>query len=238
MTNRAADNLAQLDTETARLLATVAGLGPDDLRRPSRCPGWTVAHVLTHLSRNADALLNLVRWAADGRERAAYPSDLVRDAQIEDGALRPPDEIAADLRFTAERFRRESEVLTGPAGEAQVLSRTGTPVTGAQLVSMRLLEVVFHHVDLDSGYGFEDADPGWVARTLRRGARQWDAAGAPGLTLRPGGMDEIEIGGGGPGLAASPARLLLWLARGVDDGLVLEGAQDGGRPLPQPPPWS
>ncbi|AXH96843.1 maleylpyruvate isomerase family mycothiol-dependent enzyme [Ornithinimicrobium avium] len=234
MTNRAADNLAQLDAETARLLDTVAGLGPDDVRRPSRCPGWTLAHVLTHLSRNADALLNLVRWAADGRERAAYPSALVRDAQIEDGALRPLEEIVVDLRLSAERFRRESEVLTGPAGEAQVRSRTGTPVTGAQLVSMRLLEVVFHHVDLDSGYGFEDADPGWVARTLRRGARQWDAAGAPGMTLRPEGMAEIEVGGGGPALAASPARLLLWLARGVDDGLALEG----GQPLPQPPPWS
>lgn len=234
MTNRAADNLALLDAETARLLDTVDGLGQDDLRRPSRCPGWTVAHVLTHLSRNADALLNLVRWAADGRERAAYPSDLVRDAQIEDGALRPRGEIVADLHLTAERFRREAEVLTGPAGEAQVLSRTGTPVSGAQLVSMRLLEVVFHHVDLDSGYGFEDADPAWVARTLRRGVRRWDAAGAPGLTLRPEGMDEIEIGGGGPVLAASPARLLLWLARGVGDGLALED----GHPLPQPPPWS
>lgn len=234
MTNRAADNLALLDAETARLLDTVAGLGADDLRRPSLCPGWSVAHVLTHLSRNADALLNLVRWAADGRERAAYPSDLVRDAEIEDGARRSLEDIVADLRHSAERFRSEAEVLTGPAGEAEVRSRTGTPVTGAQLVAMRLLEVVFHHVDLDSGYGFEDVEPGWVGRTLKRGARQWDAAGAPGLTLRPEGMDDIEIGGGGPVVASSPARLLLWLARGVGDGL----APDDGQRLPEPPPWS
>ena len=232
MTNRAADNLALLDTETARLLATVDRLGPEDLARPTLCPGWSVAHVLTHLARNADALLNLVRWAADGRERTAYPSDLVRDAQIEDGALRGLDEIVADLRFTAERFRREAEVLTGPAGEAEVRSRTGTPVTGAQLVAMRLLEVVFHHVDLRSGYAFDDADPGWVARTLRRGARQWDAAGAPALTLRPEGLDPLELGGGGREVAGTPGGLLLWLARGATDGVRAEGE------LPTPPPWA
>ncbi len=232
MTNRAADNLALLQTETDRLLATVDALGADDLRRPSLCPGWTVAHVLTHLARNADALLNLVRWADDGRERAAYPSDLVRDAQIEDGALRGLEEIRTDVRLSAGRFAEAAQVLTGPAGEAEVRSRTGTPVTGAQLVSMRLLEVVFHHVDLRAGYRFDDADAGWVARTLRRGARQWDAAGAPALTLRPEGMDPVELGGGGAGVTGTPGGLLLWLARGVADEVRSDAE------LPAPPPWA
>lgn len=232
MTNRAAQNLALLQTETDRLLATVETLGAGDLRRPSLCPGWSLAHVLTHLARNADALLNLVRWAEDGRERAAYPSDLVRDAQIEDGALRDLEAIRTDVRLSAERFARGAQVLTGPAGTAEVRSRTGTPVTGAQLVSMRLLEVVFHHVDLDAGYRFEDADPDWVARTLRRGARAWDAAGAPALTLRPQGLEPIELGGGGDEVAGTPAALLLWLARGVPEGLATQGG------LPVPPPWS
>lgn len=234
MTNRAvaADNLARLHEETTRLLRTVDALGADDLRRATLCPGWTVAHVLTHLSRNADALVNLVRWAVDGRERAAYASDLVRDAEIEDGALRGRDEIVLDLRLSAERFAEEAQALTGEAGDAQVRSRTGTPVTGAQLVAMRLLEVVFHHVDLQAGYGFDDTDPAWAARTLRRGVRRWDADGAPGLTLRPEGMEQLELGGGGPEVVGTPGQLLLWLARGVDDGLRPDAE------LPAPPPWA
>ena len=32
-------------------------------RAPSALPGWTRAHVLTHLARNADAMVNLLTWA-------------------------------------------------------------------------------------------------------------------------------------------------------------------------------
>lgn len=234
MTNRAAANLALLDTETARLLATVTDLDQPDLARDTLCRGWTVAHVLTHLARNADALLNLVRWAADGRERAAYPSEAERDAAIAEGAQRPLDEIIEDLRVTAERFRQEADVLTGEAGEAVVRSRTGTPVTGTQVIAMRVLEVVFHHVDLGLGYTFDDADPAWVLRTLQRGVRQWEAAGeAPGLTLSIEGTDPLSLGGGGgPEVRGTAGQMLLWIARGVDDGLRADVA------LPAPPPWS
>lgn len=233
MTSRAAANLALLDTETARLLSTVDSLAAVDLARDTLCPGWSTAHVLTHLARNADALVNLVRWAVDGRERAAYPSEAERDAGITEGAQRPFAEIVEDVRGTAERFRQEADLLRGEAGEAVVRSRTGTPVTGAQVVAMRLVEVVFHHVDLQAGYGFDDADPGWVARTLRRGVRQWEAAeDTPALTLHATGLDPLPLGGGGPEVHGTPGRLLLWLARGVDDGLRSEVE------LPTPPRWS
>lgn len=233
MTNRAAANLALLDTETERLLQTVADLGRTDLARDTLCPGWSVGHVLTHLSRNADALLNLVRWAVDGRERQAYPSDVVRDAAIADGARRTLENIVDDVRASAQRFRQEAEALTGEAGEATVRSRTGTPVTGTQVIAMRLLEVVFHHVDLQRGYTFDDADPDWVLRTLRRGVRQWEATGdAPRLTLQVEGSDPLELGGGGPEVRGTAGQLMLWIARGVDDGLRTDGE------LPTPPPWS
>lgn len=233
MTNRAAANLAQLDTETARLLSTVAELEKADLSRDSLCPGWSAAHVLTHLARNADALGNLVRWAVDGRERAAYSSEAERDAAIAEGARRPFTEIVADVRDTAERFRQEADLLRGEAGEAVVRSRTGTPVTGAQVIAMRLVEVVFHHVDLQAGYSFDDASPEWAARTLRRGVRQWEAAeGTPALTLHATGLDPMPLGGGGPEVHGTPGQLLLWLARGVADGLRSEVG------LPAPPPWS
>ncbi|WP_109472057.1 maleylpyruvate isomerase family mycothiol-dependent enzyme [Ornithinimicrobium cavernae] len=231
--HRAAENLALLDTEDERLLATLDRLTPEDLRRDTLCPGWSVAHVLTHLARNADALGNLVQWAADGQERPAYGSEQARRDDIEAGARRPLPEILADVRRTLRQFRDAAEVLRGPAGAATVRSRTGTEVTGAQVVAMRTLEVVFHHVDLLAGYTFDDTDPGWVARTLRRGVRTWDAdPDAPALTLRPDDLDPLELHGGGPEVAGSPAALLLWLARGRDDGLR------AGVDLPVPPAWA
>ena len=241
--NRAADNLTLLDTETDRLRATCRGLSADDARRPTLCEGWDAAHVLTHLARNADALGNLVRWATDGRERPAYTSGAQRDADIETGARRPVEEIVADVRRTATRFRELAQALTGDAGDAEVRTRTGATVKGHQVVAMRTLEVVFHHVDLQAGYTFDDADPAWLARTLRRGVAQWEATGgAPPLTLVPAGtgtggttaegMPPLLLSDGGPEVSGTPGQLLLWLARGRTDGLA------GGVDLPTPPPWA
>lgn len=232
MTNRAAQTLTLLDTETERLLATVGTMEPLP-GRATFCADWDAAHLLTHVARNADALVNLVRWAVDGTEREAYASEAARAADIEAGARRPWEEIVEDVRASAGRFRAEADALTGPAGESVVRTRTGTEVTGAQVVAMRLLEVVFHHVDLAAGYTFDDADPAFVRRALARGARQWTAR-APGvdLTLVPDGADPVDVGEGGPEVCGSAGRLLLWLARGRAEGLVHEGG-----PLPEPPPW-
>ena len=231
MTNRAAENLALLDAETERLLATCVEL--TDARRRSLCAGWDVAHVLTHVARNADALGNMVLWAVDGQERAAYSSEESRAAAIEEGARRPLPEIVSDVEESARRFRERAQPLTGDAGERQVRTRTGTTVVGHQVIAMRVLEVVFHHVDLEAGFTFDHADPAWVARTLRRGVRQWDATGvAPSLTLQPTGMPPLELSGGGPEVGGSAGQLLLWLARGRAEGLSTTAD------LPQPPPWA
>ncbi len=233
MTSRAAQNLVLLDVETDRLLTTCTRLSEDDGRRDTLCAGWDVAHVLTHLARNADALSNLVLWAVDGKERPAYASPESRDAAIEEGARRPLEDIVADVRDTAFRFRDLAQELTGEAGEAQVRTRTGNPVKGHQVIAMRVNEVVFHHVDLQTDYSFDQADPDWVARTLRRGVAQWDSAGdAPGLTLQPAGLPALPLGGGGPEVTGTPGQLLLWLARGRTEGL------SSPVDLPEPPPWA
>jgi maleylpyruvate isomerase len=230
-TARAEQNLTLLDVETDRLLTTCTRLTDPD--RATLCAGWDVAHLLTHVARNADALGNLVSWAVDGQERPAYASDESRDAAIEEGARRPLEVIVADVRDTAFRFRDLAQELAGPAGEAEVRTRTGNTVRGHQVIAMRVLEVVFHHVDLETDYSFDLADPEWVARTLRRGVRQWDASGAaPPLTLRPEGLPPLPLGGGGPEVAGTPGQLLLWVARGRADGLSAEVA------LPTPPPWA
>ncbi|WP_431473876.1 maleylpyruvate isomerase N-terminal domain-containing protein [Ornithinimicrobium sp. W1665] len=232
MTNRAAENLALLDVETGRLLTTCRGLvaaGAGAAARPTLCEGWDAARLLTHLARNADALGNLVRWAGDGVERQAYASVAQRDRDIETGARRPLAEIAADVEVTASRFRELAGTLTGPAGEAQVRTRTGTPVQGHQVVAMRVLEVVFHHVDLQAGYTFDDADPACrrAHAPPRRGpvGRDRRGAGAHPHAGRPGGGGDRHLR-----YAAAPA--LRRRHRGLGDpgaAAALAGARPHGR---------
>ena len=86
--------LDHLPAATTALLATAAEM--DDLAAPSLCGGWSRAHVLSHLARNADGLMRLVR-AAGGSGETMYDSAQSRDADIEAGAARSRDLILADL---------------------------------------------------------------------------------------------------------------------------------------------
>src|SRR5207302_5406054 len=51
------DGVRKLDDEWAR---AIGGLGEPELRAPSALPGWSRAHVLPHVARNADGLKNLL----------------------------------------------------------------------------------------------------------------------------------------------------------------------------------
>lgn len=259
MTSRVTRNLTLLNIETESFLTTCHKLSAADsrpeptdhsadqkptvldpsrglARLPTLCEDWDVAHVLTHVARNADSLINLVLWATDGVERPAYASDEQRDLNIDIGARRPLPDIVADVEATAIRFRELAEALTDEAGE--VRTRTGTQVKGYQVIAMRTIEVVFHHVDLRAGYTFDDADPAWLVRTLRRGVSQWEARGdAPRLTLNLTGLSgevlsSLPISGGGTEVSGTPGHLLLWLARGRTDALR------SATKVPLPPAWA
>ena len=54
-------------------LGGLDSLADDDLREPSGLPGWSRAHVVSHFSRNARALVNLLDWARKGVATPMYP---------------------------------------------------------------------------------------------------------------------------------------------------------------------
>lgn len=231
-TARLQANLDLLARETDALTRSLSPLGDEDMHAATLCAGWTRGHVVTHLARNAEALGNLLHWATTGERTEAYGSPQERAAAIDAGAGRSAEELRHDHWRTSEDFARRTVALHGPAGEAQVLTRTGTRVRGAQVPSMRLVEVVFHHADLQLGYTFADADPGFVNRALRRAVRGLErATHPPALTLTTTEGEEWVLGEGTHGVHGSRADLLLWLARGVDSGLTHDA------PLPTPPPW-
>jgi uncharacterized protein (TIGR03083 family) len=59
----------QVDGATQRLLDDARTLSEADLRAASLLPGWTRAHVLAHVARDADAMRNLLIGARSGQAR-------------------------------------------------------------------------------------------------------------------------------------------------------------------------
>ena len=226
------DNLALLAHETSLLMRTAAGLDDESIREASLCQGWTRAHVLSHIARNADALANLVSWAVTGTPRAMYDSPESRDADIEAGSTRGAHEIFTDLEDSAARFAAAATGLAGAPERVEVEMRGGRKVLGGQLPTLRLMEVVFHHVDLDAGYTFAEADPGFVKRATTISIGRFKARDqVPSMTLRSDEGDTWSIGDGAQDVTGSNAALLLWLARGDGVGVSSEA------PLPELPSW-
>ena len=58
----------------ARLVRTAQALADDDLHEASALPGWTRAHVLTHVAQGADSRTRLLRAAQAGRSGQQYPA--------------------------------------------------------------------------------------------------------------------------------------------------------------------
>ena len=222
------DLLEALDRQTARLEATTERL--DDVAAPSLCEGWSRGHVLTHLARNAEGIAALVRAAVDDSGETMYASAEARDADIDAGAGRPVEEQARDVRDTAAAVGSELRRLRPEHGETRLERVPGVRFIPARhLPFMRLREVVYHHVDLDAGFGFADVDAPLLVVFLDdevKRLRRCDPA--PDLTIRTTEGDEWTVGLGTTTVSGDRASVLAWLARGLTDGVSAD-------PLPHLP---
>jgi maleylpyruvate isomerase len=222
---------------TEALLKEVSTLDDAEIGLPSLLPGWTRAHVVTHLARNADALVNLLTWARTGIEHPMYASRADRDADIEEGAHRLAQVIREDLIAACDRLDAAADRLTGADWQAAVAHRTGRVFPATQVPTMRLFEVCVHLVDLDVGVGFDalrqehleslveyavyphlertEGEPIDVQVELGGRQRSWRIL-APAATT---GSNEVR---------APVSTMIAWLA----------GRADGsGTTLPVLPPW-
>ena len=95
----------------ARLVADLATLTDEQAAQPSLLPGWSVAHVLTHIARNADSHVLMLEAAIRGEVGAQYPGGVdQRNADIEAGAGRPAAALLADV--VASNIRLEASWLS------------------------------------------------------------------------------------------------------------------------------
>jgi maleylpyruvate isomerase len=146
----------QVDAATQRLLDDARTLSEADLRGPSLLPGWTRAHVLAHVARNADAMRNLLVGARSGQSSAAYASAEAREAGIEQGAGLSAADLMADLADSAMALRTVARQLPDEAWQFHVQMLDSAPFPADALLTRRLVEVELHHCDLGSGYGPAD----------------------------------------------------------------------------------
>ncbi|MFJ5306163.1 maleylpyruvate isomerase family mycothiol-dependent enzyme [Streptomyces sp. NPDC088350] len=223
-----AHDLASVRDATDRVLTAAAALDNASVAEPSRLPGWSRGHVLAHLARNADALVDVLEG------RPMYATASVRDADIERDAPRPLDVQLADVRESGARFQAAG---AAPADWSRTVElRNGVVDSASRIPFRRWIEVELHHVDMGIGYELEDLSGEFTEREIDFLAERF--TGHPDVpsthltdgthawsTGRPAEKPEVTVTG-------SPADLLGWLC-GRRDGSGL--TVDGGS-LPTLPP--
>ncbi|WP_176451685.1 maleylpyruvate isomerase family mycothiol-dependent enzyme [Enemella dayhoffiae] len=218
-----AGDLNRLDRETEMLLATVSSLSEDELRAPSRCDGWTRAHVIAHLIGNAGGLANLIQWARTGEEVPMYFSRESRDADIAERSGWGRQQLAAELRAASDQFRAAAVGLREGVSTEVVTARFGG-LSAWAIPALRISEVLVHHYDLDTVWGLDEADLDAQEDALEllvgmSSAQDW----GEGVRLVTDEGEEHVLGEGAVTLRGERAALLAWLARGSTDGVRAEG---------------
>jgi maleylpyruvate isomerase len=156
----------QIDQATQRLLDDARIIPEADLRAPSLLPGWTRAHVLAHVARNADAMRNLLIGARSGQDRPAYASAQAREAGIELGAAMTAKDLMADLADSAMALRTIIKQLPEQVWQVRVRMLDSAPFPTAELLTRRLVEVELHHCDLGTRYSPADWPAAFAAMEL------------------------------------------------------------------------
>ncbi|HEU5418898.1 MAG TPA: maleylpyruvate isomerase family mycothiol-dependent enzyme [Streptosporangiaceae bacterium] len=163
----------QLDDATQRLLGSARLLSDSEVREPSLLPGWSRAHVLAHLARNADALRNVLVGARSGQLLPAYASAQARADDIEHGSRHNARELAEDVAAAAMALRTVARQLPAEAWrfDVRILDSPGFPA--AEVLTRRLVEVELHHGDLGTGYGPAGWPAAFAAMDLAEPMRSW-----------------------------------------------------------------
>jgi maleylpyruvate isomerase len=187
---------------TALLLKGAESIDDAALAEPSVLPGWTRGMVLSHVAANAEAIGNLVRWAATGEETPMYASPEVRTEGIERGRHMSADALVSWVRDSAAELDAAMSALTDDQWQKEVRTAQGRAVRATETPWMRDREIYIHAVDLDAGIVFDDlpgdflealiddilAKRGMTTADLPTGARRPHLAAW--LAGRPHGIDD------------------------------------------------
>jgi len=134
-----------------RLLGDTIGMSDAEWREPSRLPGWTRAHVATHLARDGDLMLELTTAALAGRDPLLVSPE-ERFTALERGAERTGVDLQIDLDTSAGRLGQAwSEV----SDWHRPIHFQGRVQPLAVLPLARLNEICVHHLDLRTEFSLD-----------------------------------------------------------------------------------
>ena len=146
------------------LLERLDGGAPDPAT-PSRLPGWTVGHVLSHVEHNADSFRAVLLG------RSQYAGFDERNAAIDAAATRPLREIVASMRRSNDRLVAAFESETDWDRRVEMLVR---PTRPRLMTLARRREIEVHHLDLDLGRVPADLDAAYVERDTALLTTWWE----------------------------------------------------------------
>lgn len=173
------ENIARLVEEVAAshrrsevLAATFASAGEPEA---TALPGWTTAHLICHLERNAWSHIRMLEAALRDEVVDQYEGgDAGRAAEIDIGSMRPLGDLAAALADTDQRLEEVWRRFDSTTWRRLTSARAGIRPAFTCLWA-RWREVEIHSVDLGS------PSSSWPASFARAGL---DVA-VHGLELRP-----------------------------------------------------
>ncbi len=138
-------------------------------RRPSLLPDWSIAHVLSHLTNNADAMTRRIEAALDGRTVDQYPGGAAGRAHaIDRGAQRSAADLVQQTRDSASRLDSLFGSVPDEGWARPVRTVAGTEHPLGLLPFRRWREVEVHHADLGLAFTPADWSPELVHRALPR----------------------------------------------------------------------
>lgn len=207
-TRTLADARAWVATGTELVIRHLVTLREHDYNAPCGLPGWSRKNLVAHLSGNAEAIGNLIQWAATGVPTPMYASPEARNAAIAAGAAQSGAELTVAFNTTAATLASAMDALTEEQWQANVVTGQGRTVPASEAPWMRAREVMVHAVDLQTGVGFDDLPTDFLVAlcddiVAKRSAAVGTEAEGPALQLSATDSDLTwQVSGSG-----APARV-------------------------------
>lgn len=221
-----ADLLADADQALVR---TVDGLPDEAYAEPSLLPDWSRAHVVAHLTLNAEGLAGVLHGAHLGQPRSMYASLEARNGDIADLATAAPVDLRERFLTSVGRFGETLGAMAAGdwAGRFERVPGAAPGIAIANVPLMRVREVEIHHADLGAGYAADDWPEAFRMVLLESMTKR--PYPAP-FEARPTDLDRTwrygdweRDGDGGPVVTGTSAAIGWWLTgRGTGEGVTTD----------------
>jgi maleylpyruvate isomerase len=175
--------------------STLGALSDAACRAPSLLAGWSRAHLLSHIARNAESHVRMFQAATRGEVSEQYPGGKpTRNREIDKGSTKSAEQLVVDVRTSIYLLEAAWAAATETTwlGHGIKSHSDGSRVALHELVLMRWCETEVHHADLDLGFTWRDWNPLFVRYDLDRRLMAWRARKPMGLTVLPDAITQLE----------------------------------------------